>query len=122
MDGAAPILIRGSKSQTPEAIAYEFPIYARNLTSRTARGRVVELGTQVTVQIGFGAQLTDVRPGDYILADRSAIIVIAAADIARVLDAAEAIVAKEAAMAQAIRTGTPIAQVMGGAYEHMLKG
>ena len=36
-------------------------------------------------------------------------------------DAAEAIVAREAAMAQAIRSGTPIGDVMGGAYEHMLK-
>lgn len=119
--GVAGVIADGPLRDVDEAIAYEFPIYARNLTSRTARGRVVELGTQVTVQIGFGAQLTDVQPGDYILADRSAIIVIAAADIARVLDAAEAIVAKEAAMAQAIRAGTPIAQVMGGAYEHMLK-
>jgi hypothetical protein len=38
-----------------------------------------------------------------------------------VLEAAEAIVAKEAAMAKAILAGTPIAEVMGGAYEHMLK-
>ena len=68
-----------------------------------------------------GGQAT-VHPGDYLLADRSAVIVIAAADIERVLDAAEQIVAKEAAMAKAILSGTPIGAVMGGNYENMLKG
>ena len=38
-----------------------------------------------------------------------------------VLETAEAIVAKEAAMAKAILSGTPIGQVMGGQYEHMLE-
>jgi 4-hydroxy-4-methyl-2-oxoglutarate aldolase len=62
-----------------------------------------------------------VMPGDYVLADRSAVIFIAAADITRVLEAAETIVAKEAAMAKALLAGTPPSQVMGGQYEHMLK-
>lgn len=115
--GVAGVVADGPLRDVDEAIAYGFPIFARSLTSRTARGRVVELGTQVPVQIG---ELT-VQPGDYVLADRSAVIVIPAADIARVLEAAEQIVAKEAAMAKAILAGTPIAQVMGGAYEHMLK-
>jgi len=118
--GVAGVVADGPLRDVDEAIAYEFPIYARSLTSRTARGRVVELGTQVPVQIGDGTQVTTVNPGDYLLADRSAVIVIAAADIERVLEAAETIVAKEAAMAKAILAGTPIGQVMGGAYEHML--
>ncbi|MCK6424740.1 MAG: RraA family protein [Burkholderiaceae bacterium] len=121
--GIAGVVADGPLRDVDEAIAYEFPIYARCLTSRTARGRVVELGTQVPVVIGdaqAGGQAT-VHPGDYLLADRSAVIVIAAADIERVLDAAEQIVAKEAAMAKAILSGTPIGQVMGGNYEHMLK-
>ncbi len=67
-----------------------------------------------------GGEVT-VHPGDYLLADRSAVIVIAAANIERVLEAAEMIVAREAAMAKAILSGTPIGQVMGGNYEHMLE-
>lgn len=115
--GVAGVVADGPLRDVDEAIAYEFPVYARMLTSLTARGRVVELGTQVAVRIG-GVM---VQPGDYLLADRSAVIVIAAADIERVLDAAEQIVAKEAAMAKAILAGTAIGQVMGGQYEHMLK-
>ena len=115
--GVAGVVADGPLRDVDEAIGYELPVWARSLTSRTARGRVVELGTQVPVQLADQV----VQPGDYLLADRSAVIVIAAADITRVLDAAEAIVAKEAAMAKAILAGTPIGQVMGGQYEHMLK-
>ncbi len=82
----------------------------------------MELGVQVPVTLGgvVGGDVI-VQPGDYVLADQSAVIFIAAADIERVLEAAEAIVAKEAAMAKAILSGTPIGQVMGGNYEHMLE-
>lgn len=115
--GVAGVVADGPLRDVDEALALDFPVFARSLTSRTARGRVVELGTQVPVQIGE----VPVQPGDYVLADRSAVIVIAAARIAAVLDAAEAIAGKEAAMAKAILAGTPIAQVMGGAYERMLE-
>lgn len=119
--GVAGVVADGPLRDVDEAMAYEFPVFSRSLTSLTARGRVVELGTQVPIVIGQGAREVAVHPGDYILADRSAVIVIAQADIERVLEAAEAIVAKEAAMAKAILSGTSIAQVMGGNYEHMLK-
>ena len=42
-------------------------------------------------------------------------------NIARVLDAAERIVAREDEMAKHILSGNPIGSVMGGNYEHMLK-
>ena len=120
--GVAGVVADGPLRDVDEAIAYEFPVFSRSLTSRTARGRVVELGVQVPVTIGaeLGGEVS-VRPGDYVLADRSAVIFIAEADIERVLEAAEMIVAKEAAMAKAILSGTPISAVMGGNYEHMLR-
>ncbi|MDE2604623.1 MAG: RraA family protein [Burkholderiales bacterium] len=122
--GVEGVVADGPLRDVDEAIAYGFPIFARSLTSRTARGRVVELGTQVPVTIGAGPDAggtVTVHPGDYVLADRSAVIFIAAAAVERVLETAEAIVAKEAAMAKAILAGTPIADVMGGNYEHMLE-
>ena len=121
--GVAGVVADGPLRDVDEAVAYEFPVFSRSLTSRTARGRVVELGVQVPVTIGaatIGGEVT-VQPGDYVLADQSAVIFIAATDIERVLDVAETIVAKEAAMAKAILSGTPIGQVMGGNYEHMLE-
>jgi 4-hydroxy-4-methyl-2-oxoglutarate aldolase len=119
--GVAGVVADGPLRDVDEAMAYEYPVFSRSLTSRNARGRVVELGVQVPVSIGAaaGGEVT-VQPGDYVLADRSAVIFIASADIERVLEAAETIVAKEAAIAKAILAGTPMGQVMGGAYEHML--
>ncbi|CAN0619809.1 Dimethylmenaquinone methyltransferase [Burkholderia multivorans] len=115
--GVAGVVADGPVRDIDEAVAYELPVFSRATTARTARGRVVEKGTNVPVQIGEVA----VEAGDYVVADNSAVIAIRAADIERVLDAAETIVAKEAAMAKAILSGKPVGSVMGGNYEHMLK-
>ena len=42
-------------------------------------------------------------------------------NVERVLEAAEAVIARERAMVAALREGTPISQVMGMGYETMLK-
>lgn len=115
--GVAAVVADGPVRDIDEARAYGFTVYARSCTSRTARGRIVELGTQVPVQIGDA----DVHPGDYVLADGSAVIFIRPDRIVAVLEAAEAIAAREAAMTQALRAGRPIGEVMGASYEHMLK-
>jgi regulator of RNase E activity RraA len=115
--GVAGVIADGPVRDIDEAIGMGFPVWSRSLTALTARGRVVEQGTNIPVAIG---DLT-VHAGDAVFADRSAVIVIAQADLERVLQTAESIVAREAAMAQAIRSGTPIGQVMGGQYEHMLR-
>ncbi|AJG23178.1 RraA family protein [Cupriavidus basilensis] len=116
--GVAGIVADGPVRDIDEAIDFEFPVFSRALTAFTARSRVVEQGTNVAVQVGNAT----VQGGDYVVADRSAVIFIAARDIVRVLETAEAIVRKEAVMAKAILAGTPIGEVMGGNYEHMLKG
>lgn len=116
--GVAGIVADGPVRDIDEAIDFDFPVFSRALTAFTARSRVVEQGTNVAVQIGN----VTVEGGDYVVADRSAVIFIAARDIERVLETAEAIVRKEAVMAKAILAGTPIGEVMGGNYEHMLKG
>ena len=113
----AGVVVDGPVRDIDESRAYEFPVYARGLTARTARSRVAEAFTNQPVRIG---EVT-VCPGDYVIADASGAVFIAAADIERVLKAAEMIVGREAAMAQALRAGQPVSQVMGADYEHMLK-
>jgi len=115
--GVAGVIADGPVRDIDDARALQFPIFTRTLTAKTARGRIVELGTNVPIMFDGVA----VNPGDYALADSSAVIFIAAADINRVLDTAEAIAAKESAMANALRAGEPIGTVMGGDYEHMLR-
>lgn len=114
----AGVVADGPVRDIDEAIGYEFPVFSRSLTALTARGRVVEQGTNTPVKVGD----VTVSAGDYVLADRSAVIFISERDIEAVLNTAEEIVAKEARMAKAILAGHPIGQVMGGNYENMLKG
>lgn len=116
--GIAGVVADGPVRDIDEARSYDFPIFTRALTARTARGRIVEKGTNVPVTV-WG--LT-VEPDDYVIADRSAVIFIKPDSIDRVLDAAESIAARESAMTKALADGVPISQVMGGNYEHMLRG
>jgi regulator of RNase E activity RraA len=112
----AGVIVDGPARDVDEAREYDFPIFARSATSRTARGRIVEAGTNVPITVGD----VTVTPGDFVVADASAVVFVAAANIDRVLEAAEAIAARERAMVAALREGTPISEVMGRTYETML--
>jgi 4-hydroxy-4-methyl-2-oxoglutarate aldolase len=116
--GVRGVVADGPVRDIDEAIDLSFPIFTNKTTSLTARGRVVEKGTNLPITI----DKVQVNSGDYVLADRSAVIFISAENIERVLDTAEAIVAREAAMAKAILDGLAMHEVMGGNYENMLKG
>lgn len=115
--GIAGVIVDGPVRDIDEARAYDFPVYCRSLTARTARGRVAEIESRKPVTIGD----KEVHAGDYAIADASGVVFVPAADIERVLDAAEHIAGREAAMAKALLAGTPIGQVMGADYEHMLR-
>jgi 4-hydroxy-4-methyl-2-oxoglutarate aldolase len=115
--GVAGVIADGPVRDIDEARGYDFPIFTNRTTCLTARGRVVEKETNGPVAIGD----LMVDAGDYVVADQSACLFIKPGDIDRLLDVAEEIVAREAAMARAILAGTPISDVMGGNYEHMLQ-
>lgn len=115
--GVSGVVADGPVRDIDEAKSLEFPVFARSCTARTARGRVVELSTNAPVEIGA----VTVHPGDYVIADGSGVAFIRPEHIEQVLAAAESIAAREAALAQALRAGRPITEVMGANYEHMLK-
>lgn len=113
----AGVIVDGPARDIDEAREYDFPIFARSSTSRTARGRIVEVATNVAITVGD----VSVNPGDFVVADASGVVFVAQGDVQRVLESAEAVVARERAMVAALREGTPISQVMGISYETMLK-
>lgn len=115
--GVAGVVADGPVRDIDEAIGHDFPIFSRATTARTARGRIVEKGTNVPVDIGGVA----VSPGDYVIADGSGVVFIRQSDAERVVASAEEIAAKERAMAKALLAGTPVSKVMGGAYEKLLE-
>ena len=116
LKGVAGLIAEGPVRDIDEAIGYGFTVFSRGLTARTARGRVVEVEVNQPVTVGD----VEVRAGDFVIADGSGIVFIRAEDIDRVLDAAEDIAGREAAMAKALLAGKPVTQVMGANYEHML--
>jgi regulator of RNase E activity RraA len=75
------------------------------------------MATNVTITVGD----VTVTAGDFVVADASGVVFVAAGDVARVLDAADRVAARERAMVAALREGKPISEVMGISYETMLK-
>jgi 4-hydroxy-4-methyl-2-oxoglutarate aldolase len=115
--GVAGVIADGPVRDVDEARQMDFPVFGRTATARTARNRIVEVGTDIPVTIGD----VTVLPGDYVLADGSAVVFLTQVEVEKVLEAAETIAGREAAMAKALQDGKPITDVMGADYEHMLK-
>ena len=115
--GVAGVIVEGPARDIDDSRRLDFPVFAREHTARTARGRIVEVATNETITVGD----VSVSPCDYVVADASAVVFVPKAEILRVLETAESIMQREEAMAAAIREGKPISQVMGASYEHMLK-
>jgi regulator of RNase E activity RraA len=114
--GVAGAIVDGPARDVDESERLEFPLFARAVTARTARGRIIEVGWNVPISVGD----VTVATGAYVIADGSGVAFIAAHDLPRVLEAAEPIAAREAGMAEAVRAGASVAEVMGGGYERML--
>ena len=114
----AGTIVDGPVRDVDEATRLGYPVYARSVTARTARGRIYEVACQVPIRIGD----TTLSPGDYIAADSSGCVIVEAARIAEVLTRAEAILAKSEEMVAAVERGVPVSKVMGGEYESMLEG
>jgi len=117
LQGVAGVICDGPVRDIDESREHDFPVFGRDHTSRTARGRIVEVGTNVPITVGD----IGVSPGDYVVADGSAVVFIAQNEISQVLDAAEAIAQREAAMVRALLDGRKISEVMGASYEQMLE-
>jgi regulator of RNase E activity RraA len=117
MRGVAGAIIEGPARDIDESRQLDFPVFARSITGRTARGRIVEVSTGEPVLVGD----VTVNPGDYVIADASSVVFVRQTEIARVVETASLIVQRESLMAQALRDGRPAGEVMGASYEHMLK-
>ena len=112
----AGVIIDGATRDVDEAKGLGLPLFAKAAVPLTARGRIIEDATNEPIEIAGGA----VRPGDYIIADNSGVVVVPADRAAEVTPAAEAIVAREAAMARDVLAGKSVVEVMGTNYEQML--
>ena len=97
-------------------INHWLPLFARGAVPLTARGRIIEESTNEQIEIGG----VTVRPGDYVIADNSGIVVVPGDRAEEVIPEAESIVARETAMARDVMDGKSVTEVMGINYEQML--
>ena len=114
--GLSGTIVDGPARDADESRDVDFPVFARAATPFTARGRIAEHDWNIQIDVGGVA----VNPGDLVLADGSGVVFVPKAFEAEIIDKAEEIQAKEAAMAAAVKEGKPVSDVMGGDYENML--
>ena len=114
--GVAGTIVDGAVRDVDEAREIGYPVFATGATPRTARGRAEERSWGATIEVG-GVR---VAAGDFVIADSTGLVFVAAADLEPVLAAAGDIAAREAAMAADLDAGRPVSAVMGADYESML--
>ena len=113
----AGVIVDGICRDIDESRELGFPVFARGVLPVTARGRVIETEFNRAVIIGS----ITVRPGDWVIADGSGVVFIAAENLQAVVEQAEKLVAREAELIADIEAGTPVSQVMSRTYEHMTR-
>jgi len=109
------VIVDGLCRDIDEGRDIGFPIFARGVIPSTARGRIIETDFNCPITVGE----VEVRPGDWVIADGSGVVFIAAENIEAVLDQAEKLVAREATLLKEIEAGIPVSKVMSRTYEHM---
>ena len=111
------IVIDGACRDIDESRDIGFPVYARGALPMTARNRVMQESFNQEIQFA-GVQ---VHPGDLIIADGSGVVVIAQSHEEEIVKEAEAVAATEARMAEGIRQGMSVLEVLEKlGYESML--
>lgn len=106
--GVHGVIVDGACRDVDESRELGFPVYARAGVPVTARGRIIQESFNTLIQCG-GVQ---VRPGDLVIADGSGVVFIPQERAEEVIEAAERIVAREAAMVEAVRGGRSVVDVM----------
>lgn len=114
--GVAGVVVDGACRDVDESREMGLPVYARATVPITARGRIIETGWNEPVSIGGVA----VAPGDYVIADGSGVVFVPSARIEEILSIAERVAERERLMANDVRSGRAVAEVMGTNYENML--
>ena len=106
--GIGGVVIDGACRDIAESEELGFPVFGRAVVPVSARGRIVQLAMGDPIPF---AGVT-VEQGDYVIADTNGVVFVPATAIGRVLALAERIVERESGMAEAVRSGQPVSEVM----------
>jgi regulator of RNase E activity RraA len=115
--GISGVVIDGACRDIDESRDVGFPVYARGAVPMTARGRVMQETYNQEIEFA-GVQ---VHPGDLVIADGSGVVIIPRSKEEEIVREAEAVAATEARMAEGIRQGMSVLEVLERlGYEQML--
>lgn len=106
--GIAGIVTDGPARDIDECEMLGFPVYSNSVVPISARGRIVQESVNKEIQFA-GVQ---VRPNDLVVADGSGVIIIPQEKVAEVIAAATDMADREAEMAEEIRKGRSILEVL----------
>src|SRR2546426_4389750 len=106
--GLSGVVIDGACRDIDESQEVGFPVFARAVVPMTARGRVVQDSFNQEIQFA-GVQ---VHPGDLVIADGSGVVFIPREKEQEVIKEAEAVAQQEARMAEGIRQGLSVVEVL----------
>ncbi len=115
--GVAGVIVDGACRDVDESQELGLTLYARNAVPLTARNRVIETAFNQPVVVN-GLSVT---PGALVIADGSGVVFVDISQAEEIISTAEEIASREKAMAEAVRAGKPLVEVMGANYENLLK-
>ncbi len=106
--GIAGVIVDGACRDVDEARALRFAVFARAAVPVSARGRIVEQSYGEPITVGG----VTVATGDLVIADSSGVVFVPAGRAEEVVALSERFAAREAAMAEAVRSGKSVVDVM----------
>ena len=109
--GAAAVVIDGGCRDVEEIRAMDLWVASRSVTPTTGKTRLKLESLNEPVRIGG----ISVEPGDLVIGDDTGIVVIPKIDLARVLEAAERMLATDAALERALRSGKSFSEAAAAA-------
>ncbi|SDM14729.1 RraA family protein [Microbacterium azadirachtae] len=106
--GVAGVIVDGACRDVQESAALGLPLYARTAVPVSARGRIVQQAADERIQVAG----VPVASYDYVIADVNGVVFVAADQAERVVRLARRIADREERMAEAVRAGRDVSEVM----------
>lgn len=106
--GLGGVVSDGPIRDVDECEQLGFPVYSRSVVPISARGRIVQESVNQEIQFA-GVQ---VKPNDIVIADGSGVVIISASKAAEVIAAATEMLDQEMKMAEEIRDGKSMVEIL----------
>jgi len=112
----AGVVVDGTCRDVDDYFDLDFIVLARRSVPATARSRVIEGESGSSITIGGVV----VNPDDWVVGDRSGVVVIPALAVDELINVATKIAQREQLMMADLRSGVKVTEVLGRQYETML--